>query len=93
MNKKLERLHNAFKIAINDRELFELFLEDILTPTEYREILNRWEIIEQLHKGKHQLAIADDLAVGTATVTRGSRELADKNGGFYKVLQKLYKSK
>lgn len=63
------------------------FIEDILTPTELEDIITRWQIIKQLSKGRPQREIAKRLGVSIAKITRGSRELRDKKGGFWKVLK------
>ncbi|KKW09287.1 MAG: hypothetical protein UY44_C0004G0002 [Candidatus Kaiserbacteria bacterium GW2011_GWA2_49_19] len=63
------------------------FMEDILTPSEFEEIVTRWQIVKQLSKGIPQRGIAKKLVVSIAKITRGSRELRDKNGGFWKVLK------
>lgn len=76
---------------IDDKKLAFNFLEDLLTPGEFEEIAKRLQIAKRLDKGEAQRKIADDLGVGIATVTRGSREMRDKNGGFNKVLEKFYK--
>lgn len=62
-------------------------MEDILTPTEFEEIVTRWQIIKQLSKGVPQRKIAKNLKVSITKITRGSRELRDKKGGFWKVLK------
>ena len=54
------------------------FLLGILTPKEIEEISRRLEIIKMLKKGVSQHVIAENLGVGVATVTRGSRELKNK---------------
>jgi TrpR family trp operon transcriptional repressor len=72
-----------------DQLLLNAFLIDLLTPVEYVEIKKRWEIIKMLDAGVNQHEIAQKLHVGIATVTRGSRELLDPNGGFRKVLNKI----
>lgn len=63
------------------------FIEDILTPTEFEEIVTRWQIVKQLSKGVPQREIATKLGVSIAKITRGSRELRDKEGGFWQVLK------
>lgn len=73
-----------------DKRLLQAFLKDLLTPTEYEEIIKRWQIIKQLDKGTPQREIAKNLGVSIATITRGSRELGDEQGGFKKVLNKFY---
>lgn len=55
--------------------LMEDFLAGILTPKEINELSQRLEIVKRLKQGQPQRQIADELKVGIATVTRGSREL------------------
>jgi TrpR family trp operon transcriptional repressor len=74
-----------------NKQLLREFLIDLLTPTEYQEIMTRWQIVKQLYKGVPQRKIAKNLNVSIATITRGSRELRDKKGGFAKALKFLSK--
>ena len=76
-----------------DKKLFINFLKDILTPKEYKMLSMRWQIVKQLAKGISQRQIAENLGVSIATITRGSRELLDKAGGFHYVLDKYYAKK
>ncbi len=89
--KNKDELIKAIMIASSDKAVLEAFLEDLLTPRERNALPKRWEIVRRLYKGQKQWDVAEDLKLGVATVTRGSRELKDKNGGFIKVLKKLYK--
>jgi TrpR family trp operon transcriptional repressor len=75
-------------LVADDKKLLEQFLDDLLTPQELEDVSIRWEIVKRLHRGETHRAIADNLGVGIATVTRGSRELRDAQGGFAKVLKK-----
>jgi len=70
--------------STRDKELLEDFLVGITTPRERNEIAQRLEIVERLLKKEPQHKIAEDLGVGVATVTRGSKELKD---GKFKVLR------
>ncbi len=80
MNKKyLDQLIRVILKAKNRDEVLNL-LEGILTPQELIEIPMRLEIVKRLKKGDPQHQIAEDLQVGVATVTRGSREI--KRGKF-----------
>ena len=89
-NKKFnEELVDVFKEASKDKALLADFLLDVLTPGEVNELATRWQIVKQLAQGRAQRDIAKDLHIGIATVTRGSRELSDKNGGFAKMIRKL----
>lgn len=51
------------------------FLKGILTPKELEQIKKRLQIVKMLKKGVPQREIAEELDVGIATVTRGSREI------------------
>ena len=77
------------KVAGSSGTLLHDFLTDLLTVGEYEEIARRWQIIKMLEAGHSQRDIAEQLGVGVATVTRGAKELADKKGGFRKVLTKF----
>jgi Trp operon repressor len=86
---KKEVIEVIYKIGKN-KALLNDFIEDLLTPKEFENIGVRWEIIKRLAKRQHHQAIAEDLHLGVGTVTRGSREMRDREGGFRKVL-KLFK--
>jgi len=73
---------------IKNPQLMSELLEDILTPGEFEEIITRWQIIKELSRGVPQREIAAKLKVSIAKITRGSRELRNKNGGFWQVLKK-----
>ena len=62
-------------LSIKNREEMENFLLGIFTPKELLEIPTRLQIVKRLKKGISQHKIAEDLKVGIATVTRGSREI------------------
>ena len=83
-----ELLGVIHKIA-GDKDLLKAFFRDILSPGEYKELGVRWQIVKQLAAGKSQRDVAKNLHTAIATVTRGSRELADKEGGFQQVLRKI----
>ena len=76
------------KIA-KDKQLLADFIRDILTPREFENIGVRWQIVKRLAKGEYQTAIAEDLHLGVSTVTRGSREMRKKEGGFRRALKVL----
>lgn len=78
------------KIGKN-KTLIHEFLFDILSPAEYKELAVRWQIIKQLKNDVPHRNIAQNLKVSVATVTRGSRELMNKKGGFDLVWEKYYR--
>lgn len=71
---------------IQDRSELEDFLLGITTPKERLELARRVDIVGQLLSGVPQQLIAKNLGVGVATVTRGSKELAQ---GRFMTLRKL----
>jgi len=94
-NKKIpeykQELIEVFSKIISDKELLVLFLKDILTPNEFETLSLRWQIVKKLHKGDKQRDVVGELGLGMSTVTRGSRMLRNKNGGFNQVFKKLGK--
>ena len=79
--------------AAGDKKLLQSFLQDILSPVEYKELGVRWQIIKQLSQGKSHRDVAKNLHTGVATVTRGSRALGDSKGGFRQILRLSAKKK
>ena len=69
-----------------DKELLTDFLIAVTTLKERKEFAQRVDIVKLLVAGTPQLQIAKQLGVGTATVTRGSKELAQ---GRFKVLREV----
>ena len=64
------------------KEQMSAALEGLLTPYEQQELINRLQIFELLSQGVSQRQVAQQLGVGIATVTRGSRAL---QAGSYKI--------
>lgn len=85
---KKEVIEVIYKIA-KDKQLLADFIRDILTPREFENIGVRWQIVKRIAEGEHHQAIAEDLHLGVATVTRGSREMRKKEGGFRRALKIL----
>ena len=70
----LSVLTTVFTKAKTQKELQNLLM-GILTSKEREELVQRLEIVKLLKKGVSQHAIAEQLGVGVATVTRGSKEI------------------
>lgn len=62
-------------LNIKTKEEMKDFLLGIFTPKELLEIPTRLQIVKMLKAGISQHKIAEDLGVGIATVTRGSKEI------------------
>jgi TrpR family trp operon transcriptional repressor len=85
---KKELVQILYKVS-KDKVLLTEFMKEILTPREFDNISVRWQIVQRLAKGEHHQAIAESLHLGVATVTRGSREMRKKDGGFRKAIKLL----
>ena len=86
-----KELVEVFSKIYGDKKLMAEFLVDVLTPSEFEGLALRWQIIKKLNRGETHRSVAEDLGLGISTVTRGSRELRNKNGGFHLMLKKLDK--
>ncbi len=86
-----KELTEVFSRIGRNKEFVALFLKDILTPNEIETLALRWQIVKKLNKGETHRSIVGDLGLGMTTVTRGSRMLRHKNGGFHLMLKKLGK--
>ncbi|MFA6467107.1 MAG: Trp family transcriptional regulator [Patescibacteria group bacterium] len=78
MNKYLKNLSKYILSIRTEKEMTD-FLVAIFTPAELEHIPKRLELIRLLKQGLPQHEIAKKLAMGIATVTRGSRELKKNN--------------
>ncbi len=74
-----------------NKGLLREFLFDLLSPKEYKDLAVRWQIIKALEAKVPHRDIAKKLKVGVATINRGSRELANKKGGFRQAVDKYLK--
>ena len=86
-----KELVEVFSRIKGDKNLMNEFLLDILTPAEFEAMALRWQIVKRLNKGEDYRSIIGELGIGMSTVSRGSRELRNKNGGFHLMLKKLDK--
>lgn len=84
-----KELVQVFSAIFGDKKLMAEFLMDILTPAEFETLALRWQIVKKLQKGEDHRSIVGELCLGMSTVTRGSRELRNKKGGFHLMLKKL----
>ena len=57
----------------------EEILKELLTPSEWRMLKNRWRIRKLLEEGLSVRKIAAEVSVGTDTVVRTIRRLESKN--------------
>jgi Trp operon repressor len=87
-----DELVSVIAAAGSSQSLLAKFLEDLFTPTEFDEVAARWQIVKLLKAEVPHHEIAKRTHTAVATVTRGSREMKDPQGGFQAVLHKLNQS-
>lgn len=72
---------------IEDKKLFQDLLEDLLTPKELNDLVDRINLIKLLNQGLSQREIAEQMEISVTTVNRGSRILQWGTGAAKKVLK------
>lgn len=87
-NRYLYELIDVLSSVAGDKEFLHAFLRDLLSPTEYRELCVRWQIVKQLSAGISHRQVAKNLGVSVATVSRGARTLSGPKGGFQRILSR-----
>jgi TrpR family trp operon transcriptional repressor len=73
--------------AIESPQEMRLFLKELLTPAEVRDITLRWRLLELLAEGVSQRKIAEELKISLCKITRGSRILKQKGAVTSRVLK------
>lgn len=75
--------------TVNDTDMMKDLLLALLTQKEREEITLRWSLVKQLHEGRSQRAVAADLGLSLCKITRGAKELKQKNSVFPKLFRLL----
>ena len=83
----LEEISGILKQMEESRDI-EVFLTQLLTPTEQAMIRGRWELVKLHHRGVPQREIAAQLGMSLCKVTRGARGRQKKDSIFRRVLEK-----
>jgi len=65
--------------SIKSPDEMRLFLKELLTPGEVRDITLRWKLLELLAAGVSQRRIAEELKISLCKITRGSKILKQKS--------------
>ncbi|HLD07545.1 MAG TPA: Trp family transcriptional regulator [Candidatus Peribacterales bacterium] len=88
---RFQELYELFASVRSPKEA-EMLLKDILTPQELDSIAERWQLIQELAKGRPQREVAEGLGISISKITRGSRMLQYGSGGFEYFLEKMGKT-
>lgn len=68
-------------------EEIEMFLHELLTESERKDLSLRWKLMDKLFGGVPQRKIAADLGISLCKITRGSKILKEKNSVARKILE------
>jgi TrpR family trp operon transcriptional repressor len=77
----LRRLARIFGAARNEAERMDL-IEDLFTPAEQKDLLERWELVGLLLGGMTQRQVSERLKISLSKVSRGSRVIQFGRGAF-----------
>ena len=70
---------------VREAATIERLLRELLTQSEAERLSLRWDIVRFLSEGKSQRLVAHQLGVSLCKITRGARELKNKNSALRKV--------
>lgn len=70
---KVELARVLLSLGSEDRLL--VFLQEVLTPSEFDDLALRWLLMKRLDRGETQRSIAGDLKISLCKITRGSKVL------------------
>ena len=63
-------------LCLQNEEECVSFLQDILTPREIRDMMQRLSVAELLREGKGYAAISEEVSVSSATISRVNRAMS-----------------
>lgn len=91
-SESLNQLFDAI-ISLQSREECSKFFEDICTVKELLDLVQRLDVAVLLNQGASYQAIAQQVNVSTATISRVSRCLNYGSGGYKMALERLEEGK
>ena len=75
--------------GIQDTDALERLFQDLFTPAELDDLILRWKLLKDLHKGLPQRKIAEKYSISLCKITRGSKVLKKKNCVVNTILDQL----
>ena len=76
-------------LALRDTEEARRFLRDLCTPAELQALVDRWRVVGLLREGLTYRQINERTGVSVTTIGRVARFLADGNGGYLAVAERI----
>ena len=80
-NQNIDELQQVASVLsqLNSPENVLAFMNELLTPSEQRNVALRWRLLTLLSEGVPQRRIADELGISLCKITRGSKVLKAPN--------------
>lgn len=78
--------------SIDDSRFLTQFFDEILTPTEKKNLYLRWKLLKALHQKKTQREIAANFKISLCKITRGSKILKTPKSAVKAILDKNFSS-
>lgn len=73
--------------GLKNSEEIEMFLDELLTESERKDLSLRWKLMDRLHDGVPQRKISSELGISLCKITRGSKILKDNQSISRKILE------
>lgn len=86
---RAERALIAALLTLRTAEECRAFLRDLCTPAELQAMADRWAVVEHLRRGLPYREIHRQTAVSMTTIGRVARYLAQGNGGYALIAQRV----
>ena len=89
MDTNYEDLISIFAKTTDPEEMKKLF-EEMLTPSERKDLVLRWNLMKDLYRGLPQREIAASYGISLCKITRGSKILKKKDSYCKRLLSDRY---
>lgn len=76
-------------LALESADEARAFLRDLCTPAELQALVDRWRVVGLLRAGLTYRQINEQTGISVTTIGRVARFLADGNGGYLAVADRL----
>jgi len=86
---RAEQALYAAVLALRDRDEARRFFRDLCTPAELQALVDRWRVVGLLRTGLPYRQINEQTGISVTTIGRVARFLADGNGGYLAVAERL----
>lgn len=89
MEKEFDDLLKVFASTTDEADMRKL-LQEMLTPSEQKDLALRWNLMKDLYRGLPQREIAANHGISLCKITRGSKILKQKDSYCRKILSDRY---